>query len=178
MHCTPPAIGCCSFWEEAVHSLTKRNKITEAIDDVRKIRSTFAMFLSTFVVLMGFAILGNAQAQETLEELKMDRVTKTTSTEWRDDDVNIQGVRELNRVYERIPFSREYEGVLDVPPLKLEWSTGANLPVAWKGGVAGRFDDTIVLAGGMWMPGRLNVAYAYDIRTDGYAELPPCPVDT
>ena len=108
----------------------------------------------------------------------MDRVTKTTSAEWRDDDVNIEGVRELNRVYERIPFSREYEGVLDLPPLKLEWSTGANLPVAWKGGVAGRFGDSIVLAGGMWMPGRLNVAYAYDTRTDAYTALPPCPVAT
>ena len=108
----------------------------------------------------------------------MHRNTKTTATEWRDDDVNIEGVRELNRVYERIPFSREYEGVLDLPPLKLEWSTGANLPVAWKGGVAGSFGDTIVLAAGMWMPDRLNVAYAYDTQTDAYTELPPCPVET
>ena len=166
------------------------------------------MLLTTFVVLIGLVISGYAQVQETLEvhdlsadnreirvpskgleiedvqdvsaneELIMHRNTKTTATEWRDDDVNIEGVRELNRVYERIPFSREYEGVLDLPPLKLEWSTGANLPVAWKGGVAGRFGDIIVLAAGMWMPDRLNVAYAYDTQTDAYTELPPCPVET
>ena len=140
------------------------------------------VLLTAFIVLMGLVISGYAQARETLEvrglsadnrvigvpskgiaiedvqdvsaneELIMHRNTKTTATEWRDDDVNIEGVRELNRVYERIPFSREYEGVLDLPPLKLEWSTGANLPVAWKGGVAGNFGDTIVLAAGMWMP--------------------------
>ena len=166
------------------------------------------VLLTAFIVLMGLVISGYAQARETLEvrglsadnrvigvpskgiaikdvqdlsvneELIMHRNTKTTATEWRDDDVNIEGVRELNRVYERIPFSREYEGVLDLPPLKLEWSTGANLPVAWKGGVAGSFGDTIVLAAGMWMPDRLNVAYAYDTQTDAYTELPPCPVET
>ena len=106
------------------------------------------------------------------EELIMHRNTKTTATEWRDDDVNIEGVRELNRVYERIPFSREYEGVLDLPPLKLEWSTGANLPVAWKGGVAGSFGDTIVLAVGMWMPDRLNVVLTR--MTDRPMHTPNC----
>ena len=166
------------------------------------------VLLTAFIVLMGLVISGYAQAQETLEvrglsadnrvikvpckgleikdaqdvsgneELTMHRKTQTTATEWRDDEVNIEGVRELNRVYERIPFSREYEGVLDLPPLKLEWSIGANLPVAWKGGVAGSFGDAIVLAAGMWMPDRLNVAYAYDTRTDAYTELPPCPVET
>ena len=166
------------------------------------------VLLTAFVVLIGLVISGYAQAQETLEvydpsvdnrvievpyygleiqdvqdvsaneEFIMEKDTRATATEWRDDDVNIEGVRELNRVYERIPFSREYEGVLDLPPQKLEWSTGANLPVAWKGGVVGSFGDTIVLAAGMWMPDRLNVAYAYDTQTDAYTELPPCPVET
>jgi hypothetical protein len=36
-----------------------------------------------------------------------------TSTEWRDDEANINVVRELNRAYALLPFSREYEGVLD-----------------------------------------------------------------
>ena len=85
----------------------KRNKITKANDAVRKTRSSFTVILTTFVVLIGLVILGDAQTQETLEELTMEANTKTTSTEWRDDDVNNEGVRELNRVYERIPFSRD-----------------------------------------------------------------------
>ena len=42
-----------------------------------------------------------------------------TSTEWRDDEANINVVRELNRAYALLPFSREYEGVLDQCPFEL-----------------------------------------------------------
>ncbi len=101
----------------------------------------------------------------------------TTSTEWRNDEANLDVVRELNRAYERIPFSHEYEGVLDYCPLKLEWSTGPNLPLAWKGGVAGIFDEEIALVGGKWGPAakNLNLAYAYSIKTQSHVEIPPPP---
>jgi hypothetical protein len=99
----------------------------------------------------------------------------TTSTEWRDDEKNIIVVRELNRAYEQLPFSHEYEGVLDQPPVKLDWSTGPNLPMTWKGGVAGFFGDEIALVGGTWMPGYKNLAYAYNIKTKRYSAIPPPP---
>ncbi len=85
---------------------------------MRESRISLTMLLTTFVVLIGLVISGYAQAQDTLEvhdlsadnreirvpskgiaiedvqdvsaneELIMHRNTKTTATEWRDDDVN------------------------------------------------------------------------------------------
>src|SRR5207247_8346051 len=78
--------------------------------------------------------------------------TDATSTEWRSDEANLVVVRELNRAYARLPFSREYEGVLDQCPFELTWNTEPNLPVTWKGGVAGVVGEDIVLVGGLWMP--------------------------
>jgi hypothetical protein len=101
-----------------------------------------------------------------------------TSTEWRDDEKNILLVRDLNRAYARLPFSHEYDGVLDERPFELDWTTGANLPVAWKGGVAGVLGDDVLLAGGLWMPGRKNLAYAYNLGTGAYREIPPVPFET
>jgi len=103
---------------------------------------------------------------------------KDTSTEWRDDEKNVIAVRELNRAYARLPFSREYEGVEDNCPYALNWQTGPNLPIAWKGGVAGVFGDEIVLAGGLWMPGRKNLAYVYHTKTGKYEPLEPPPFET
>jgi hypothetical protein len=99
----------------------------------------------------------------------------TTSTPWRDDGKNIDVTRKLNEAYLRMPFSREFEGVLDDCPMQLEWSVGPNLPRAWKGGVAGFVGDELVLAGGLWMPGRLNSAYAYNVTTETFGEIPPPP---
>ncbi len=99
-----------------------------------------------------------------------------TSTEWRNDEINLEIVQKLNRAYTRTPFSREFEGVLDDCPYALEWTIGPNVPVAWKGGVAGVIDKQIILAGGMWMPERANFTYAYDIETETYIELPPPPI--
>ena len=100
----------------------------------------------------------------------------TTSTEWRDDVASLEATRIINEAYRRLPFSVQYEGVLDDCPIKLDWTVGPNVPVAWKGGVAGLLGDEIVLAGGLWMPGRENLAYAYNIKTQTYREIPPPPV--
>jgi hypothetical protein len=99
----------------------------------------------------------------------------TTSTEWRDDAANLDLTQKLNEAYVHLPFSREYEGVLDECPVRLSWAFGPNLPVAWKGGAAGVIDGRIVLAGGLWMPGRSVLAYAYDPQAQTYEPLPPPP---
>src|SRR6266567_4006417 len=101
-----------------------------------------------------------------------------TSTEWRNDEANLVVVRELNRAYARLPFSREYDGVLDQSPFEMTWNTGPNLPVTWKGGVAGVVGAEIVLVGGLWMPGYRHLAYAYSFKTQTYREVPPPPFKT
>ena len=98
-------------------------------------------------------------------------IVQGTSTEWRDDEKNLIVVRELNRAYARLPFSREYDGVEDHCPVSLTWKIGSNLPIAWKGGVAGIFGDEIALVGGLWMPGRRNLAYVYHTKSGQYKEL-------
>ena len=108
----------------------------------------------------------------------MSTTDATSVTDWRDDDATLEGIGKLNAVYEHLPFSREYEGVLDEPPLLLDWSIARDVPVAWKGGVAGVFGDELALAGGMWMPDRLNIAYSYDTSEGSYTEIPPVPYET
>jgi len=102
----------------------------------------------------------------------------STSTDWRNDEANVAVVRDLNRAYARLPFSREYEGVLDQCPFELTWTNGRNLPVTWKGGVAGVLGDDIVLVGGLWMPGYRHLGYAYNLKTHTYREIPPPPFMT
>jgi hypothetical protein len=102
----------------------------------------------------------------------------STSTPWRNDEANIEVVRELNRAWEHYTFSKEYEGVLDDPPFRIEWTTGPNVLVVWKGGASGAIGDDIVLAGGLWMPEYQNLAYAFDTVTQTYTELPPPPHPT
>lgn len=94
---------------------------------------------------------------------------------WRDDAANIEIVARLNRAYARLPFSREFEGVLDECPFEIDWQIGPSLPVAWKGGVAGVVSGRIVLTGGLWMPERLNLTYAFDPANGTYAALPEPP---
>ncbi len=106
------------------------------------------------------------------------RIRAATSTEWRNDEANLNVVRELNRAYARLPFSREYEGVLDQCPFEVTWTTGPNLPVTWKGGVAGLVGDDVILVGGLWMPGYQHLAYAYNLKTQTYREVPPPPFRT
>ncbi len=98
---------------------------------------------------------------------------KTTSTEWRNDEANIDVIREVNRAYTRVPFTREFDGVLDDRPFELDWTTGPNLPVACKGGVSGIFGDEIALVGGLWLPGDKNLAYSYNTKTGKYSAIPP-----
>ena len=95
---------------------------------------------------------------------------------WRDDATNLELVRKLNRAHRLMPFSWEFEGVVDEPPLELEWTVGRDLPLAWKGGVACPIGDEIVLTGGLWMPGRLNRTLAYHPGKGTYRELPPPPI--
>src|SRR5262245_52485253 len=94
-----------------------------------------------------------------------------TSTEWRNDEANKIAVKELNNAYALIPFSNEYEGTLDHPPFEISWTTGPNLPVTWKGGVAGMVGNDIVLIGGLWMPGYRNLAFAYNLKSNDYREI-------
>jgi len=95
-----------------------------------------------------------------------------TSTDWRNDQANLVVVEEINKAYAQIPFSHEYEGVLDKTPFELTWTTEPNLPMTWKGGVAGMVDDEIVLVGGLWMPGYKNLGYTYNVKTRVYREIP------
>ena len=98
-----------------------------------------------------------------------------TSTQWRDDGANLEAVRKINEAYQRMPFGQEFEGMLDDCPLQLTWQIGPNVPVAWKGGVAGIIGDEIMLTGGLWMPERANLTYAYHIEKRTYRSLPPPP---
>lgn len=99
-----------------------------------------------------------------------------TSTEWRNDVANLEAVRKMNASYERMPFSREFEGVLDDPPFRLDWQVGPNTPLTWKGGVAGLIGDEIILTGGLWMPPRANLTYAYHVKKRTYRPLPAPPI--
>jgi hypothetical protein len=121
-------------------------------------------------ILASHLIAGASYGQEPAQP------DSATSTEWRDDAANLQAVRLINEAYRHMPFSREFEGVLNECPLRIDWEIGPNLPAAWKGGVAGVFGDEIVLAGGLWMPQRENLAYAFHIRSNTYRPLPAPPV--
>ncbi len=125
--------------------------------------------LTVSVLTAGWEIAGSAEEPDATEP-------PTTSTAWRDDMANLEAVRLINEAYERMPFSREFQGVLDGCPLDIDWDIGPNVPVAWKGGVAGLVGDEIVLTGGLWMPPRANLAHAYHVRTRTYRELPAPPV--
>lgn len=100
----------------------------------------------------------------------------TTAAPWRDDPANLDIVAKLNRAYTRLPFSREFEGVLDECPVSIDWQIGPDLPVAWKGGVAGVINGRIILTGGLWMPDRLNLTYAFNPIDGTYTPLPEPPV--
>jgi len=104
--------------------------------------------------------------------------TTNISIDWRNDEANRIVAEELNKSYAQVPFSQEYEGVLDKAPFELTWTTGPNLPVTWKGGIAGAIGNEIVLVGGLWMPGYRNLAYAYNLNSKAYREIPPPPFKT
>lgn len=95
-----------------------------------------------------------------------------TSTEWRNDEANIEAVRLINDSWAHFPFSHEHEEVLDHPPYSIAWATGPNVPVDWKGGASAVVGDDILLSGGLWMPGYQNLAYAFNTKTETYTRLP------
>ncbi|HOZ49690.1 MAG TPA: hypothetical protein PLO37_24280 [Candidatus Hydrogenedentes bacterium] len=121
-------------------------------------------------LLVAAALMGEAQENGV--------GAMTTSTEWRDDVANIEAVQLINEAYAHMPFSREFDGVEDTCPLRIEWRIGPNLPVAWKGGVAGLVGNEIALTGGLWMPERSNLAYAFNTSTETFRAIaapPVCP---
>jgi hypothetical protein len=75
-----------------------------------------------FMLLIAAACAPHSQAAES------EPSPKGTSTEWRDDEKNLIVVRDLNRAYARLPFSREYDGVLDHCPFALTcfWVSDGN----------------------------------------------------
>ena len=131
----------------------------------------YRLFAMSFV-LAGFLPLQTVLADPSHAD------PNTTKTEWRDDVENLKVVEKINRAYARIPFSQEVAGVLDERALTLSWSVGPNLPFPWKGGVAGRIGDSIVLAGGLWMPDRANRAFAYHLPTRQFSPIPAPPFET
>jgi N-acetylneuraminic acid mutarotase len=132
----------------------------------RGIKASVALF--AFLAFSLSVATFNSRAEQTAD----------SSTEWRNDEANKIVVKELNKSYSDIPFSQEYEGVLDKTPFELTWTTGPNLPVTWKGGIAGVIGEDIVLIGGLWMPGYRNLAYSYNLNTKTYKEIPPPPFKT
>ena len=101
----------------------------------------------------------------------------STSTEWRNDEANLEVVREFNRALEHIPFSSEHEGVLDQCPFRIDWSLGPNLPMPWKGGISGVFGSEIILTGGGWGDGGPH-SFSYDTKAAEYREITKSPVVT
>ena len=130
----------------------------------------YATTLLTAGLLFAFACRLASAADATATD------PATTSTEWRNDVANLEVVRKINAAYERMPFSREFEGVLDHPPLRLDWQIGPKTPMTWKGGVAGLIGNEIILTGGLWMPPRANLTYAYHIKKRTYRSLPAPPI--
>ena len=100
---------------------------------------------------------------------------KTTTMEWRDDTANLDLVKKLNEAYSHFPFSREYDGVLDQCPFRIEWLVGPNMPMVWKGGAAGIISNEVIMAGGLWTA-RFNRTLSYNLITGEYMELPPLPL--
>jgi hypothetical protein len=71
--------------------------------------------------------------------------------EWRNDSANIRLVKAWNDLLALSPLSREFAGAVnDDPPVALDWAVGADMPIGWKNGVACRFGNQIVLAGGLF----------------------------
>ena len=136
------------------------------------------MRVTAFCICLGLAIPSAAAVLEEEQRAGPAPAVSDTSTEWRNEGATLDAVRLINEAYAKTPFSREFEGVLDQPPLRITWQIGPNVPVAWKGGVAGLIGDDICLAGGLWMPSRANLAYAFNLPTQTYRELPPPPVST
>ena len=52
---------------------------------------------------------------------------------WRNDSANIRLVKAWNDFLALTPLTREFAGaVTDTPPVALDWSVGADIPIGWK----------------------------------------------
>jgi hypothetical protein len=124
-----------------------------------------------FVVLL--AQISNSVAKDAPAEANVRTgSTESTSTDWRDDESNLEAVKLLNKAYSHQQFSEKYENALDECPITIDWEVGPNTPIAWKGGAAGLVDGEVLLTGGLWMPGRHNLAYSYSLGDKEYKEIP------
>ena len=70
---------------------------------------------------------------------------------WRNDSANLRLVKAWDDYLRLSPLSREYAGaVSDKPPVQLTWDVGVDMPIGWKNGVACRFGNQVVVAGGLF----------------------------
>ncbi len=132
-------------------------------------------FLQNSIGLSAISLSALPNTRFSLAQSGRSETKVTSSTEWRNDEANIDVIRQVNRAYARVPFSREHDDVLDDRPFELDWTTGPNMPMTWKAGVAGVIGNEIALAGGQWNPGAKNLAYVYDIKKQTYSEVSPPP---
>eukprot|EP01045_Picozoa_sp_COSAG04_P002948 COSAG04_NODE_114_length_25503_cov_39.366832_5_plen_473_part_00 len=117
------------------------------------------------------------------------------SPAWRNDAANLRLVAAWGAYLEQTPLSDDYGGdsISDDVPIRLEWSVGSDMPIGWKNGVACRFGDTVVTAGGLvegsavWEPAMdrpgfnlssktlRTVALAYNLTTETWSALSASP---
>ena len=80
-------------------------------------------------LVWGSIVFGSfLSVRSAAEEFKPADPAKT-STEWRDDAANLEITAKLNRAYARLPFSVEYEGVLDERPFSIDWKAPTLSPL-------------------------------------------------
>jgi hypothetical protein len=91
---------------------------------------------------------------------------------------NLAAVREINRAFARLPFSRDYEGVSRPSAARPLLGGRPKHADRLEGGRDAIFKDEIVIAGGLWMPGRKNLAYVYNTTTGQYRPIPAPPYET
>jgi hypothetical protein len=129
-----------------------------------------------YVALTCVALLlqiSNSKAEDVpIQDNVSAESTAPTSNDWRDDAANLEAIKLLNKAYSHQKFSEKFEDVLDECPITIDWEVGPNTPVAWKGGTAGLIDGEILLTGGLWMPGRHNLAFAMNLKDKTYKEIP------
>ena len=82
---------------------------------------------------------------------KSDDVSEAQQAHWRNDVANLRLVKAWDDYLAQTPLTRDRSGpVSDSPPVSLNWSVGrTDIPVGLKNGVACRFGDQIVIAGGL-----------------------------
>ena len=117
--------------------------------------------------------------------IKSDDVSEAPQAHWRNDVANLRLVKAWDDYLAQTPLTRERSGpVSDFPPVSLNWSVGrTDIPVGLKNGVACRFGDQIVIAGGLAYntsaPNGTNRAWpwalVYNTELGTWTPLEPAP---